>query len=200
MKLRLLTIATVLTLVGAACSTADSTSDEGVASLDATDTPTATVVEGQADSGLTEEEIALAFTQCLRDEGLTVDDPTVDSSGNVRPPRMREITEATEGVSLETIEEAREVCMPLLDGFTFGFESEDRTERDDQLLEFAACMRDNGYDMPDPDLSTSRGSGGGPFSGAIDVNDPDFQEAAAACEGIFDGSSSVPGTGSGGNG
>ncbi len=194
MKFKVLAIAAAVALVAAACSSGTSPSDEGVASLDSGSTPTTAAQDG-AITEMTEEEVALAFAQCLRDEGLVVDDPTVDGNGNVRPPRMRDILDATEGVSREEVSAARDACMPLLDGFTFGFEGTDRTERDDQLLEFAACMRDNGYDMPDPNLSSAPGSGSGPFSGALDLEDPAFQEAAAACEGVFGGFGGNPGSG-----
>ena len=198
MKFKLLATAAALAIVAAACSTTGSDADQGVASLDSTDSTPVTAIQDQASTDQSDEEVALAFAQCLRDEGLDVDDPTVDSSGNVRPPRMRDILDVTTGLTREEIEASREACMPLLDGVTFGFESTDPTEREDQLLAFAACMRENGYDIADPDLSKTRGSGGGPFGGSIDLADPEFQTAAAACDGIFGGFSGQPG--SGGNG
>jgi hypothetical protein len=198
MKFKLLTIGATLAIVAAACSSAGSEPDQGVASLETGDMAPVTTVADQTDSTQSEEEVALAFAQCLRDEGIDVDDPTVDSSGNVRPPRTRDILNATDGLTLDEINSARDACMPLLDGVTFGFESIDPTEREDQLLEFAACMRENGYDLPDPDLTKTRGSGGGPFGGSIDLTDPAFQAAAAACDGLFGGFSGQPGTGSNG--
>ncbi len=194
MKFKLLATAAALALVAAACSSGASTSDEGVASLESTDTTVAVDTAADDTATVSEEEAALAFAQCLRDQGLEVDDPTVDASGNVRPPRMKDILDATEGLTREEIDAARDVCMPLLAGVTFGFEQVDRSEREDQLLEFAQCVRENGYDLPDPDLSKSFGSGG-VFGGAIDLEDPAFQEAAAACDYVFGGSGNVPGSG-----
>jgi hypothetical protein len=65
--------------------------------------------------------------------------------------------------------------------------TEDLTGHEDELLAFAVCMRENGYDMPDPDFSDSGHSGDGPFGDAIDTDDPDFQTAAKSCEGIVGG-------------
>jgi len=199
MKFKLLATFAALAVVAAACTSAGSEVDQGVASLDTTETTTsAASTDDQVSKAQADEEAALAFAQCLRDEGLDVNDPTIDSSGNIRPPRMRDILEATAGLTREEIESAREACMPLLDDFTFGFENVDQTERADQLLEFASCMRENGYDLADPDITKMSGGGGGPFGGAIDLTDPAFQDAAASCDGIFGGSTGQPGTG--GNG
>jgi len=70
---------------------------------------------------------------------------------------------------------------------TFGLSAEDLTGREDELLAFAVCMRENGYDMPDPDFTGNGHSGAGPFGDAIDTDDPDFQRAVESCEGIVGG-------------
>ena len=43
-----------------------------------------------------------------------------------------------------------------------------------------SCVRRNGYDLPDPNLS-----GDGPVfdSGEVDQNDADFQKASQKCQG-----------------
>ena len=55
------------------------------------------------------------------------------------------------------------------------------------MLEFAACMREHGVDMPDPDLS----GGGGRMlfrAGAdgVDPQSPTFQKAQEACQEILE--------------
>jgi hypothetical protein len=200
---QLVMITVAFALLATACATGDVDAEGGVASLGSDGVADATETGDETTLDLTEEEVALAFTECLREEGLAVDDPTVDSDGNVRPPRLRQIAAASEGMTREELDAVREACLPLLEGFTFGFQNVDQTEREDRLLEFAACMRDNGYDLPDPDLSGTPGSGGGPFGGAIDPNDPAFQTAASVCAelfGGFGGGQTGPGTGRGGDG
>ncbi len=49
---------------------------------------------------------------------------------------------------------------------------------------FAACMRDNGFDMPDPDFSGLALRGDGPF-GEVDLEDPAFESALEQCDDIL---------------
>lgn len=53
---------------------------------------------------------------------------------------------------------------------------------DDQGVQFAQCMRDNGIDVPDPDPNTGRIQIGG--GGNINPNDPAFQAAIEACQDV----------------
>jgi hypothetical protein len=184
-------LALAFALVAGACS--GETFDSGVASLDGGNVA-AQAQDGTADSA-SDEEAVIAFTACLRDEGLDVEDPTVDDQGNLRPPRLRDVAD----VDREMADAAFAACAPHLEGVTFGLDSEDRTEREDSLLAFAACARENGYDMPDPDFSHAGvpgAGGGGPFAN-IDKDDPAFQAALKACSDVFGPDSPIPGTGGG---
>jgi hypothetical protein len=51
-------------------------------------------------------------------------------------------------------------------------------DREEQLRQFAGCMREHGVDVPDPEPGLG-GVGGMAGGGAL--NDPDFQAAFAAC-------------------
>jgi hypothetical protein len=56
---------------------------------------------------------------------------------------------------------------------------------EESMLKFARCMREHGVDVPDP----KPGEGiriGGPGS-KIDPEDPSFQKAQKACEGLMRG-------------
>jgi hypothetical protein len=83
------------------------------------------------------------------------------------------------------VHDAFDVCKDFLENVAFGMSTEDLAEREDELLAFAICMRENGYDMPDPDFSGEGHTGAGPFGDAIDTDDPAFQAAAPSCEGII---------------
>jgi hypothetical protein len=187
---RIPALVAVLALAAAACG-GSADADDGVATLDDT-----TQLDGAgattAAPEVSREEALLAFTACLRDAGVDIDDPTVDADGNLRIARPND-PESESDLDREAFRAAREGCQQHLEGVTLGFRDGDRTEIEDQLLEFAACIRDNGYDMPDPDFGDSGtpGQGGGPF-GAIDRDDPAFQAAAEACE------DTLPGAGPGG--
>jgi len=199
---RLLLLVAVLALVAAACG-GSAGADEGVASLDNT-----APLDGASDPTvvpeMTQEEALLAFTACMREAGVDIDDPTVDGEGNLRIARPNAGAGAEGGdagnLDREAFRAAREECGEFLEGVALGFRDEDRTELEDQLLEFAACVRDNGYPMDDPDFSnfgTPGQGGGGPF-GAIDREDPAFQAAAGACQDILSGFEPGGGRGFGG--
>lgn len=157
-------------------------------------------VAGESDDAAVDTEAAmLAMAECMREEGVDVADPEVDENGNVLPPRPTD----PDNVDREAIREAREACSEFLEGVELGFQDLDQTELQDTLLEYAACMRDNGIDMPDPDLAAlgggpGQGPEGGPF-GELDRTDPDFLAAQEACEVIL-GDVGVPGPGGRGGG
>ena len=167
-------------LVAAACG--GGTTNTDVASLDADIGD----IQTQSDDGsIPGEESVLAFAACLRDEGLDVDDPAIDAEGNLVPPTPHAI--AAETLDIAAVHSAFDVCQGILEGVTFGLSTQDLSGREDELLAFAVCMRENGYDMPDPDFSGNGHSGAGPFGDAIDTDDPAFQTAAQSCDSIIGG-------------
>ncbi|MDF1595912.1 MAG: hypothetical protein P1T08_07430 [Acidimicrobiia bacterium] len=189
---RLLLVVVGISLVTAACSSG-SAGDE-VASLTATATDD--IVDPVVDEEVDRETALLAFTQCLRDEGMEVDDPEVGADGQLRMPRPAEDGDR------DAMQAAREACSGFLEGVTLGFEQRNTTEFQDMLLEYASCMRENGYEMADPDLSgfqpgSGQGGGGGIFGGLEDRDDPVFLAADEVCRDIFGESGFRPGGGGG---
>ena len=188
-------------LVAAACGGGDGS--DGVASLES-DTDVLAADQGAANDVVTgevdDEEAMLAFTQCLRDQGLEVSDPEVDADGNLRLARP---DPGSEDFDREAFQAGRDTCSDILEGVSFGFRDQDRTAIEDTQVEFATCMRDNGYDMPDPDFAAQPGPGGGGPFGGIDREDPAFIEAADVCSDILAtafGDDGPPGRGPGGGG
>lgn len=173
-----------LALVATACGGDTDTSDE-VASLD-TESTVASAVTVTTIAEASEEEALLAFAACMRDNGFEIDDPTVDSAGNLQ---LRPSANAQqEGIDPETAQAALDVCEDLLGGVALGFQQGvDQTDFQDDILVWAACMRDNGYDIDDPDFTPfGPGQEGGPF-GDLDQDDPAFQTAQAECEDMLPG-------------
>ena len=180
MKRRLMVLLMALTVLMAACSGDDA--EDGVASLDTADT-VAETSETQADSTaeVDQEHAMLDFAACMRENGIEMSDPSVDADGNVKFGSLRSLVAGE--VDQEAMEAAREVCIGGLEGVGLTFrENKDRTVEQDAFLTFAICMRDNGFDMPDPDFSNTGpgGDGKGPF-GEMDLEDPDFQAAMEPC-------------------
>ncbi len=145
------------------------------------------------DEDLSDEERLLRFADCMREHGVDFPDPVVEADGSVqfgfRPggggAGLQELGRDSD------LRSARQACEGLLAGLSFGPGSGnfDTTELQDTLLEFARCMRANGVDMDDPDLSNfgpggdrDEGPGGGPFGDPIDLQDPDVVAALEACQ------------------
>ena len=199
---RLLISIVAFALLVAACGGSDS---EGVASLNATETTTAQDVS--VDAAVSDEDALLEFSACLRENGIEdFEDPTINADG-VPEFNLRSLGGEHDR---EEMQAAFEACQDDLEGIAFGPGSIDLTEMEDTLVEFSACMRDNGYDMPDPDLSNfgsggtgGGGEGGGLFGGELDRNDPDFISAMGECQYLFENLSFGRGggpAGGGGNG
>jgi hypothetical protein len=173
-------IAVLLLLILAACSSAR---DQGVASLDDGS-------DGQTEAKPTDdpsfEDRVLAFAACMRDNGVEdFEDPEFNEDGSlVLGSEFRQST-----ADEETIQTAFDACREHIEGIAFGPGAIDLTEIQDRLLEFAQCMRDNGYDLPDPDFSgLLSGDAQGPFGDEeIDPDDPAFIKALDACQSIFEG-------------
>jgi len=188
-------------LLAAACSGGEASE---VASLDTTDTTLAQ--ESAVDAAVSDEDALLEFSACMRENGAEdFEDPTINADG-VPEFGLRSLGGEEDR---EVIEAAFEACQDHLEGLAFGPGSVDFTEMEDSLVEFAACMRENGYDMPDPDLSNfgngggGREEGGGLFGGQLDRDDPDFISAMGECSYIFENLSFGRGggpAGGGGNG
>jgi len=130
----------VIGLVLAACGS----DSADVPSLGAT--PTAVAEEELVDN----EARMMAFTQCMRDQGIELMDPVVDSEGNVQKPDFVEGA----GYDKETFAAAWEACAHHLEGFTFGAKRVDVSEQLDQFVALSACLRDKGYDVDDPTAET----------------------------------------------
>ncbi len=149
--------------------------DASVDGPDATDTPT----------DQTNEELALEFTQCMRDEGVDLADPTINADGSV------ELFQPGANSNIDpddpAIANAVEVCGDIIAGASFlpgaGL---DQSEIEDTLLGFAQCLRDLGFDVVDPDLSG--GFAGGPariFGDNFDPTDPANADAVGECQAAF---------------
>ena len=109
----------------------------------------------------------LAFTQCMRDKGIDMDDPDPDS-GRPKPG---------EGVDPkgEAYQAAMQDCQHLLPGSESNESSDPENLK--QYQAFAKCMRENGMpDFPDPQ------AGGEGMFGNVDRTNPNFEKASQACQ------------------
>lgn len=192
----------ILSLLLAACGGAASSTTEGVATLDETPTTTRSTTPQQAEVAL--DEAILDFVQCLRDEGLEVQDPDLSVEG---PLGLKKQFVEESGDALPAyVEDAFDACDDMRADMGGRFEDEDTSELEDRLLAFAECMRTEGVEgFPDPDLSVWQpgaglGPGNGPFGTAIsDVQGDGNASTTAAlttCQTLYGGA----GTGGSGTG
>ncbi|MCQ6248604.1 hypothetical protein [Streptomyces malaysiensis] len=120
----------VLGLFGTACSdSSDGSDDKG--SKDST----------SQNSGRTDEDQTVAWTKCLRDNGVDIDMPKGDGQGM---PGIRMTKE-----NQATTKKAFQACKDKAPKNGPG--SEMTQERKDAMVKYAKCMRENGIDMPVPE-------------------------------------------------
>jgi hypothetical protein len=214
----------VVALAGllAACGSDGDSGDDDVASVSGDDSNEQAQGDDQADA----EEELLDWVECMRDEGVDIPDPTRDEEGNlvIEGPGIRLGSGDSEGsassddeadsdepaIDPDEMDAAIEACgqPPALGPNDLS--EEDRRAMEEDAIEFAECMRDEGIeDFPDPDFSdmgpggqpqrrSSEDDGGqdgddggpqvflGPF-GEIDMDDPEVRDAFEACQDVLGG-------------
>ena len=161
-----------LSLVAAACGTSADPTLEVASVEDGVEDGAASVLSDVVD----QEQALFEFSACMRDQDVDIGDPTVDADGNVALGQAMGPDSFSDHGALMA---AYEACSDLIGGRALSMGGADETVMRDRLVEFAGCVRDNGYDLPDPDFS-----GGDLFPG-LDQGDSDFLAAQEACEDIL---------------
>ena len=190
-------LAAALSLALAACGSSSGSVD-GVASL-GTDAPDASAPTDSADNAgsdgdevtttsLDPEDAALEFARCMREHGIDLPDPQVaEGPGGQGGGVMIQIDGEFDD---EKMQEAQEACQPIMESAIGSFEEPDPEEVErmqEQMIEFAQCMREHGVDFPDPvfdengGMTVSAGVGGeGERPSQADLDK--MQDAQEACQ------------------
>jgi hypothetical protein len=166
-------------LAAAALALAACGDDEGGSKIATLDHGTATAAPSAAASGDLEKELT-EYVECLRKQGADVPDPTVDANGQITFGRPAN----GQSIDREKVAEAQKVCGPLPEGVVAGITNMDQSELQDIALKFAQCMRGEGVEMADPDVS-KMGSGDGGMFGDIDRDDPKVAAAIEVCQRVW---------------
>ncbi|MET0493277.1 MAG: hypothetical protein ABW000_09135 [Actinoplanes sp.] len=156
--------------------------DGGGSKVATLDDGTATTAPSAAASGDLEKKLN-DYLECLRKQGADVPDATVDENGQVsfgQPPA---------GFDRDAFTKAQKVCGDLPDGLTTAFDNMDQSQVQDTALKFAQCMRAEGVDVPDPDMSKL--GKGNPF-GELDRDDPKTAAAIEVCQKVWADSGLAP--------
>ena len=147
---------------------------------------------GSNSSGETADDQLVAWTKCMRDHGVDVD---ADSDGEGRfriaigpgAGRGDEAPAGAKGGPDARTEAAMKACEDKMPKMGEDLTPEERAQLEDQLLEFAKCMREHGIDMPDPgeggfiQKRVQNGSGDDTFSSGPDPESEEFRAAEEAC-------------------
>jgi hypothetical protein len=178
-------------VLAAACGGGGGSGPTNAAGAETTITTTTAITTGASGQANTD------YLQCLRDHGISVPS-TPPSSGSGTPPSSTDRS---------VFQQARQACGAPPDGFG-GFGGggagapADPQATQQAALQLAACLREQGLNVADPDFSTTTttpptsatgtsGAGGGGFRGGgavgailrnLDRNDPTVQAALQQCQ------------------
>jgi hypothetical protein len=148
------------------------------------------------------EEAMLAYAQCMRDNGIDMDDPGAGAPGGMRMffgggPGG----EAGFDRFSEEFQAAQAACGPILEAARPEIDPQAEQERLEEQLALAQCIRDNGYpEYPDPVIGTDgrlQRSGGQDMQAlGIDRRSAEFRELLSDCRDQL-GMEDLPGGGAG---
>lgn len=134
-----------------------------------------------------DDKAELAFARCMRENGVDIPDP---GAGN-GPQRIR----LDPKISPQVVQRATRECRDRTGGGPQELTPEQREEFRDRALAFARCMRANGVDIPDPQVSGDGGVLMRRAARALDPSSPAFQRAEKACRDKLPGRPGGPGGG-----
>ena len=160
--------------------------------------------EQQVQEEVSDEQALLNFAECMRENGLPeFPDPMVDSEGRI--DLRGSFADAGIQPNSEEFRLAMDTCNHHLEGVALGRGGGelDQVEEQDTLLDFAQCLREEGIEVDDPDLSNftpgqggGQGGGAGLFGEAFNPQDSDVQAALEVCREATGGFGAFgPGTG-----
>ncbi|HMG40525.1 MAG TPA: hypothetical protein VK611_04320 [Acidimicrobiales bacterium] len=133
--------------------------DDGVASIDGSDGAEDgddSSSDGSGGNGRVDDsefqDAMLEYAACMRDHGVDMPDPEFNGEGGVAinaGPATGD-REAAE----ETMEAADEACQPIMEDVMpdIQLSPEEQAQMQDEQRAVAQCMRDKGWDMPDPQV------------------------------------------------
>ena len=196
----MLALATGTALMLSACGGGDDTADaDALPVVENIDTDGDVAVSDDtafALSDVPEDEAVLEWAQCMRDNGVDIEDPTVDADGNVQLGAPTGDFNPQSG----DFQAAADACGDLLSGTTFAGAAGGLDGLEEGLVAFTTCLRDEGLDVGDVDLGSGppAGAGGAAPGGdgldlellatvipGFDPEDPNAQPAVDACEAVL---------------
>jgi hypothetical protein len=151
------------------------------------------------------EDAALDYAKCMREHGVDVPDPKPGEGG------FGIQIQSSDPQENEKFQDAQDACGDILQKAIPEGDRPDSAEMRDKLHEMTECLRDKGYDVPEPQVfgpgDSPPDNPPAPSKELQDLmDDPDFQQAQEDCSkeaGLPGGGPGIrvgPGPGSGDNG
>jgi hypothetical protein len=127
------------------------------------------------------EDAGLEFAKCMREHGVDMPDPQPAEGGQGFDLQFQGDPRTD-----DNFQEAREACGDILQDAIPEGERPDPAEMRDKLHEMTECLRDKGYDVPEPQVfgpgDSPPDNPPGPSKELQDLmGDPDFQQAQEDC-------------------
>lgn len=156
--------AAVVLLAASACS--DSDDGSGIASAGG-EANAAASEDGEDIESLDEDAQALAFAECMREEGIDVPDPGPGQEGLAEA-----FQEAFDDHDQATIDQAFSACEDLMPQYA-------QEEQHDEvvMLDLAECLREQGLEISDEPFADAHGP---------DIDQDEFQAAMEVCRDVLE--------------
>jgi hypothetical protein len=167
-------LALLLSLTAVACGDNGDTADDSALPTAAGATSESPDGTDAGDADLDPEDAMLKYAQCMREHGVDMPDP--EPGGG--------ISISGDGLSREQMQAAESACQKWMDMAEPEDGGHELTEEEKQsFLDMAACMRERGYDFPDPEFDGGRVTQKieKPAEGAPGPDDPAFQDDMEEC-------------------
>jgi hypothetical protein len=156
------------------------TASLAVAACGGSDNPTSSgASDGTRGVDAKAKKAMLNYAKCMREHGVDMPDPQFDSNGG-GTVRMTE----GKGTDRDKARAAEDACRHFQDEVKPpAMSAEQQTEMRKRGLANSKCMRDHGFNMPDPQFDDNgRMTMRIDRSSGIDPDDPKFQAATKACQ------------------
>jgi hypothetical protein len=136
-----LAAAFAVALLGSLVACGDGSGDADDTTLPVAAGASSATPDEDADADLDPEDAMLKYAQCMREHGVDMPDPEPGGGISING----------EGLSPEQMEAAQTACQKWMDMAEPADGGRELTEEEKQsFLEMAACMRERGYNFPDP--------------------------------------------------
>lgn len=131
-------------------------------------------------SAVDDREALLAFTDCMRERGIALADPVIEGdSVRLLPPEGEPLAPR------ERFEAAQRACREHLPAGLANLggaaDPADTRAREEGALRFADCVREQGFDLPDPRFADGRIVNWDPEALGVDLDDPEVRRVAQLC-------------------